>query len=144
MPSEPPCFGSEWGYIVFSKIQKAGTISNQFESCYDSNKYNFKLYRIWNIMSKISSCGGLEVELWTDNSLPSASVDQIPLGTYVVTNGHAMESHFHYLCPQVIRQEVNTIHESCPQRPSKQFVICNVWCWLKIQTIEGGQKICPP
>ena len=26
-----------------------------------------------------SSRGGLEVELWTDNSLPSASVDQIPL-----------------------------------------------------------------
>ena len=28
----------------------------------------------------LSSRGGLEVELWTDNSLPSASVDQIPLG----------------------------------------------------------------
>ena len=27
----------------------------------------------------LSSRGGLEVELWTDNSLPSASVDQIPL-----------------------------------------------------------------
>ena len=27
-----------------------------------------------------SSSGGLEVELWTDNSLPFASVDQIPLG----------------------------------------------------------------
>ena len=27
-----------------------------------------------------SSRGGLEVELWADNSLPSASVDQIPLG----------------------------------------------------------------
>ena len=27
-----------------------------------------------------SSRGGLEVELWTDNNLPSASVDQIPLG----------------------------------------------------------------
>ena len=31
-------------------------------------------------MKKISSCGGLEVELWTDNSLPSASADQILLG----------------------------------------------------------------
>ena len=29
---------------------------------------------------KLSSRGGLEVELWTDNSLPSALVDQIPLG----------------------------------------------------------------
>ena len=27
-----------------------------------------------------SSRGGLEVELWTDNNLPSASVDQNPLG----------------------------------------------------------------
>ena len=27
-----------------------------------------------------SSRGGLEVELWTDNSLPSALVDRIPLG----------------------------------------------------------------
>ena len=27
-----------------------------------------------------SSHGGLEVELWTDNSLPYALVDQIPLG----------------------------------------------------------------
>ena len=32
-----------------------------------------------------SSRGGLEVELWTDNSLPSASVDQIPLGAMYVT-----------------------------------------------------------
>ena len=29
-----------------------------------------------------SSRGGLEVELWTDNSLPSASVDRIPLGAW--------------------------------------------------------------
>ena len=27
-----------------------------------------------------SSRGGFEVELWTNNSLPSISVDQIPLG----------------------------------------------------------------
>ena len=26
----------------------------------------------------LSSCGGLVVELWTDNSLPSAMVDRIP------------------------------------------------------------------
>ena len=31
-------------------------------------------------MSTTSSRGGLEVELWTDKSLSSASVDQIPLG----------------------------------------------------------------
>ena len=33
-----------------------------------------------NFIDLKSSCGGLEVELWTGNSLPSASVDQIPLG----------------------------------------------------------------
>ena len=31
-------------------------------------------------LTEISSRGGLEVELWTDKSLPSASVDQILLG----------------------------------------------------------------
>ena len=33
-------------------------------------------------MHSISSRGGLEVELWTDNHLPSALVDRIPLGAW--------------------------------------------------------------
>ena len=31
-----------------------------------------------------SSRGGLVVDLWTNNSLPSATVDQIPLGTMLL------------------------------------------------------------
>ena len=57
-----------------------------------------KMFSVWHALSNLpilqfssfsfqkspnkkvkSSRGGLEVELWTDNSLPSASVDRIPL-----------------------------------------------------------------
>ena len=47
-------------------------------------------FKFWDILehvlvsfcdSNFTSCGGLEVEMWTDNSLPSASVDQILNGT---------------------------------------------------------------
>ena len=50
-----------------------------------------------------SSRGGLEVELWTDNSLPSALVDQIPLWQciYMVPYGppiYAKSTDVCYMC----------------------------------------------
>ena len=75
----------------------------------------------------------LEVELWTDNSLPSASVDRIPLGTMCLY-GTIWTRYIHKVYrrqkpeeyPQVKVTGVEAVHESCPQRFSRQFVICNV------------------
>ena len=55
------------------------------ESSFSKNsKNNFCIFTAFinflYLIFKVSSRGGLEVELRTDNSLPSALVDQIPLG----------------------------------------------------------------
>ena len=87
-----------------------------------------------------SSRGGLEVELWTDNSLPSASVDQIPLGAmylygtiwtryiykvyrcvlYEDVDTRQYRSYSKKECPQHVKKDrgVDAVHESCPQRPT--------------------------
>ena len=51
-----------------------------FDTCFKQKKSKFQSFKVW------SSRGGLEVELWTDNSLPSTSVDQIPLGAMYLCN----------------------------------------------------------
>ena len=46
---------------------------------FENDKDDLTEKQIPKFSPKLSSRGGLEVELWTDNSLPSASVDRIPL-----------------------------------------------------------------
>ena len=82
----------------------------QQERFYTTRKKSFSLF--------LSSRGVLEVELQTDNTLPSVSVDQIPLGEIYLYG--TIRTCYLY---KVYRRVLNAVHESCPQRPTKN---CNL------------------